>query len=267
MANRLITTNFFRVSFPHLAVPHKQKENDPAKYQVSMMFPKTGITTVTGQPTSSWQNIFDALNEVCQEEWKLSFEQATAAGMGVNFPPKLKDGDTNFVKDQQGNPLLGQVRPETAGMWILSTKNIDPVDCVSPCGKNTIAPEAVYAGCWARAQIECSAYTGKQGRVVVVKLINLQKCYDDTEFSVGGVKVSGTAAFANMAVTDTNIQQGSDAVYSATPTAIVSAPVNTNPVIMNAGEASYAEYVKLGWTAELLIQHGKATPNFLNPAV
>lgn len=40
----------------------------------------------------------------------------------------------------------------------------------------------------------------------------------------------------------------------------VSGPPSSNGKIkMNQGEASYEEYIKVGWTDELLIQHGKAT--------
>ena len=335
MANRTIFSTVFRVSFPHLDKPqiNEKKPSDTPKYNLVMMWPKTGVYPGNNQP-SNYQNILDALAEVTMEQWNLPYEQAIAPGMGIAFPPQFSDGDTVFQKDANGNPIPGQIAPETAGMWKLSVKNADPVGCVAPDGQTDIAPLAIYAGSWARAQLEISAYDGKQGRVVVVKLINVQLCYNDTPFGNKPVQQAASAAFGNMGVADTNIQAGAGQAGVMPPAATGAPPglpaapvvmnpgappglpgagappglpgagappglpgagappglpgagappgappglpgappglpgappVNTDPVVMNPGEAPYADQVALGWTAELLIQHGKAVVNYLNP--
>ena len=55
--------------------------------------------------------------------------------MGIQFPPRFQDGDTKLQKDAQGRPIPGQVRPETAGMWLISFKNADPVGVAAPLVK------------------------------------------------------------------------------------------------------------------------------------
>lgn len=264
MANRTIVSQFFKIGFPHLAEPHAAKQGDTPKFGIQMMFPKTGITTVTGQATSSWENIFTALDEVCMEAWKISFAQATAPGMGIQFPPSLQDGDTKFVKDANGNPQPGQVRPETAGMYILSAKNLDPVGTAGADGAD-IDPKAIYAGCWCRAQLEVSAYDGKQGRVVALKVVNVQMCYDDTPIGNKQPAQTATQAFGNMAVTDTNIAAGTGQTLGAVPApAAPTAPAAPAVTMLNG--LNYAEMIAAGWTNETLIAHGHAEPNFLNPA-
>ena len=251
MANRVIFTDVFRVSFVHLAERYKAEGSDQeAKFDVSMMFPKSGVCPINQQPTG-YQSIVDALNECTMEVWGLDYTTAIQPGMGVQFPPNFKDGDTVFQKDSNKNPIPGKISPESAGMWILSVKNIDTVGTVDPSGKVDIAPSAIYSGSWAKARIEATAYEGKKGRVVALKLIDVQLCYNDTPFGNKPVYEAATTAFASMAVTDTNIKAGAgqDGAFVAAG----------DPVVMNAGENPYAEQIAAGWTDALLIQHGKAT--------
>lgn len=270
MANRIVKTGFCRVSFPHLDKPHvnTSKPSDTPKYAISMLFPKTGITTVTGRPTSSWQMILDALNEVCMEEFKVDFNTITSnPAYGIQYPPKFKDGDLNFMKDENDNPILGSVRQETAGMWILSAKNVDPVDCVDPSGKNSIAPTAIYAGCWVRCQLEISAYTGKSGRVIVAKLLNVQKAYDDVAFATGSTKQSATEAFANDSIDDTNIPAGADPIaYGGVPAigGPLAAPAAQKIYVHTCPQFTKAQYV--GWTDDQLVAGGKGRWDMPAPA-
>ncbi len=265
MSNRTIFTSVVRASFPHLAAPHAQNPTDQPKYAISMMWPKTGICPINNQP-SSFQNVLDALNEVCLEEFKVDFATATAPGMGIQFPPTFKDGDLVFQKDANKQPIHGQIAPETAGMQILSAKNVDPVGTVDPTGTVDINPASIYGGAWVRCQLEISAYTGKNGRVVVAKLLNVQMCYDDTNFGGRAPQQAATAAFAGQGIADTNVAAGfgQGGAMPAAP-ALAAPAANADPVVMNAGEASYAEYVQLGWSADQLIAHGKAKPNYLVP--
>lgn len=280
MANRTFFTDYFRASFPHLAAPHAANDGDTPKFSINMMFPKSGVCTVNPAAPSSINSLWQALNEVCMEEWNIPFHTVewsnvfqghdpnTAAPrlMGVQFPPNPQNGDTKYVM-QKGTktpvqPL--QVRPETAGMWIISAKNTDPVGVVGADGKK-IVPEAIYSGCWCRAQIEASAYTGAKGNVIQLRLINVQMAYDDTKLAGGTNHEDAESAFANMAVSDTNIAAGTGQLGTAVaPMGAAPAPAATGTVIMNPG-LDYAAYIAAGWTDETLVAAGHAKPNFLQP--
>ena len=282
MSNRTIFTETFRVSFPHLAKPHTQKPGDVPKYQVSMMFPKTGICPLNNQ-ASNYNNIWQALDEVCMEEFGCGFEAATAPGMGINYPPKFKDGDTVFEKDANKNPIPGKIAPQSAGMWILSAKNEEPVGTVNPGAPGIapvdIAPSAIYAGCWARAQLEVSAYTGNHGRVVVVKLLNVQMMYDDERFGGKTPTQAASSAFADKSVADSNVQAGygqtgaMPAVNNTVAPAPGAAPVPTPSaapatpkLVMIATDYTYEQYIAAGHTDETLVSSGFAKMETPTPA-
>ena len=275
MSDRVIFTNVFRVRFPHLAEPYlgeRSKPTDTPKYQLQAMFPQSGICPINGQP-SSIDNINQALNEVTMEEWGLDFTTATGEGMGINFPPKFRNGNLVFQVDAQKNVIPNSIQAETKDMWLISMKNQDGVGVVDPTGQVELDPNAIYFGCWARAQIQVSAYTGNYGRVVQIKLLNVQLCYDDEKLGSVAPHQSATQAFSKMTVVDSNVIPptpfNAAPVAPAAPAAPVApaAPANTDPVIMNEGELSYSVYVGAGWTADQLVEQGKAKPNYNNPQV
>ena len=64
MANQIIFTDVFRVSYAHLVKPQEpQNPNDVPKFGLSMQFPKSGICPANNQP-SSYVNIQQAIAEV-----------------------------------------------------------------------------------------------------------------------------------------------------------------------------------------------------------
>ena len=286
MANIVIQTTPVRVSFPHLDAPYvnsKSPQNKP-KYGMSMLFPASGVCPINGQPSSP-DAILQALEEVCMKEWGIGFNQATAAGMGIEHPPRFKDGNTVFVKDAAGNPQHGVVAPETAGMWILSAKNPDPVGTVDPTGTANISPASIYAGCWARCQLEVSAYTSKMGRVVAIKLLNVQMAYDDVAFGNRAPAQTAMQAFAGQAIADTNVAAGYGQGGAMTAMQTVAPQLGVQPqmpqlgvqpqmqpqmqptacpVIMNQG-LDYDAHIAIGHTPETLIAQKLAVPNYLNP--
>lgn len=224
MAQKTIFTEFFRIGpFPSLDAPYASKPGDTPKYSVKAMFPQNGITKPTGQPTSGVANIIEALNAVCLEEFKADYATLLAnhTAYGIQYPPKFIDGNQDWQKDENGNPKIGQARPESAGMWCISFKSADPVDLVAPNGRENVTAAQMCAGYWARAEISVDAYVNKQKqRVLAVKLQNLQLCFEDEKLASGGnQKQAGTAAFANMAVPNTNVQPAFNGV--PTPGAMV----------------------------------------------
>lgn len=232
--NKTIHTPFFRIgAMPSLDAPYAKNATDKPKYGVRMMFPKNGITKPTGRPDSNVAPLLAALNEVCLAEFKCDYATFMQhhEHFGIQYPPKFTDGDTVYAKDPQTQlPLLGQVRPECAGMWILSVKNADPVDLVAPNGQERITAAQMCAGYWARAQIEISAYVTKQNqRVFAVKLINLQLAYVDDKLAMGGgTRQDGLQAFAGMAIADSNVPAGAFNVVTPAGQALPTLPTTAS---------------------------------------
>ena len=183
-----------------------------------MAFPKSGTLPATiGNGSTAVDVIMQALEEVCQEEWKVSYAQAPTV-CRVQFPPEWQDGDQDWEKDEQGRLMVGTAKEPSKGMWILSAKNTSPVGVVDHTGTNDIDPGAVYSGCWCRAQLEISAYTNKEkSNIIVVSLANVQKCYDDANLGGGGNTQTAKQAFAGMVVADSNCQVGANQAGFASP--------------------------------------------------
>ena len=211
MAQKIVLTQFFRIGpFANLDTPYASKPTDTPKFGVTALFPKNGICKPNGRPESNPANIVEALNEVCMTEFKVDYAtlMANHAAYGIQYPPKFVDGDQDWQKDANNNPMIGQVRPESAGMFKLPMKSADPVDLVSPNGKENLSAAQMASGYWARAEISVDAYTNKANqRVLSIKLLNLQLAYVDEKLASGGnQKNAGTQTFGNMAIGDSNVQ-------------------------------------------------------------
>lgn len=222
MAQKIVLTQFFRIGpFANLDTPYASKPTDTPKYGVTALFPKNGICKPNGRPESDPSNIVQALNEVCLAEFKVDYAtlMANHAAYGIQYPPKFVDGDQDWQKDEHGNPLIGQVRPESVGMFKLPMKSADPVDLVSPNGKENLSPEQMASGYWARAEISVDAYVNKaKQRVLSIKLLNLQLAYVDEKLASGGnQKNAGTQTFANLAIADSNVQPAMNGIPQPAP--------------------------------------------------
>lgn len=222
MAQEIVLTQFFRIGpFANLETPYASKPADTPKFGVTALFPKNGICKPNGRAESNPANIVEALNKVCLAEFGVDYAtlMANHAAYGIQYPPKFVDGDQDWQKDQNNNPMIGQVRPESAGMFKLPMKSADPVDLVSPNGKENLAPSQVCSGYWARAEISVDAYTNKsKQRVLSIKLLNLQLAYVDEKLaSGGGQKNAGTQTFGSMAIGDSNVQPAMNGIPQPTP--------------------------------------------------
>lgn len=124
-----------------------------------------------------------------------------AALVGVNFPPPLVDGDLDFKseKNAQGIAIKTNVPFESSvGMWKMGFKNIEAVGCFNPEGDREVDPKSIYSGCWAVAEIEITAYVGKKGNVIAIKLLGIQMAYDDERLGGGETVAKG---FGGRAIT------------------------------------------------------------------
>lgn len=231
MSNKVIFTNLFKVYHPHLDAAFTHEPAQAPKYSVAMAFPKTGVLPANiGVGSTDIGLIMSALEEVCQAEWKVSYTDAPQL-MGIQFPPTWKDGDTDWQKNDKGMILQGQVKELSAGYWMLNVKNLDPVGTVDAFAQD-ILPAAVYAGSWAKAQLEVSAYTnGSKQNILSVKLLNIQMCYDDTPIGGNGPVQAASQAFAGMEVAGTNMVQGFGTVAPAVPALPVVAAAPAVPAL------------------------------------
>ena len=200
---------------------------------------------------SSNANILAALDEVCQEAFGIDYQASglqftqghtmasfpadqgwteeliiqqgyaikggdptanNAGQVGVNFPPPLTDGDTDFKseKNAQGVNIKTNIPHESSvGMWKMAFKNAAKVQCVDPTGEHIIDPTTIYSGCWVCAVISVDAYVGGKGNVISIKLLNIQLAYHDEKLGGGApVQQSATAAFAGRAVVGSNVEAG-----------------------------------------------------------
>ena len=64
-----------------------------------------------------------------------------------------------------------------------------------------------------------TAYQGKKGNVIAIKLLNVQMAYDDENFGGGHVQQAATTAFGDRAIANTNVAAGyGQTAASAVPT-------------------------------------------------
>ncbi|AHK11768.1 hypothetical protein S144_54 [Shewanella sp. phage 1/44] len=273
MANKNVFTGYFRCIFPHLATPrgNPQKPAEAPKFQVTALFPQNGITTVTGRPESGLGDVIAALDELCRQEFQVDWATLSAnhVAYGIQYPPKFNDGNQDWIKDDNGNPIQPfQARAESAGMWKISFKSVDPVDTVAPSGTENISPSQIYGGCWCRAEVQISAYINKnKQKVIAIKLVNVQKAFDDQPLGGGAEpKQAGTQSFANMAVAGTNIAPGTGVVHGAVgPQGMAPAPQQRDTHVINphlsAQGHTLESMIKLGWDLAGMIAQGHAIPN------
>lgn len=255
MANREVFTNVFQLHYPHLdkPQPNKKKPDEPGKHGIKMAFPKVGtIPPNIGVESTDVGPIMQALEDVCQEEWKLSFADAAAVRQ-ISFPPAWKDGDTDWAKDDNGNLLVNKkVNEHSVGKWLLSVKNVDPIGMVDHTGDVPLQAKAFYAGCWCKAQLSVDAYTMDDGTsIIAIKCLNVQKAFDGEPIGSAKPQQAATQAFKGKAIAGSNCQPTD---FQGNPTA-PTAPVYQMTAAAN-GHPREAFLVMDGWTDALLIERG-----------
>jgi hypothetical protein len=255
MASVQIITNYFRLSYPHLATRHSVKGGTP-KFEITHLFPQSGfLPAELGGHPANCDNIRQALETVCQQEWQCSYADAPLARGIQNFP-RIKDGNSDpslRLKDDNGN-YTNQFRPETVAQFVIASRSIDEVGLSDAQGSVNITPDKFYSGCYCRAQLEVSAYDGASGSVISITLLNLQKCYDGE--SLGGKVARQSADQVFGAIADTNIAAGSDQSLTPVPPAQAQTAA-TPPPHPQAGQQQPQ-------TAPVLEPH-ENTPDYLNP--
>ena len=275
MANRIIFTDLCRASYVHLKEKFAHKQGDTPKYRLSMMFPKTGVlpahVVANGAPASC-NSIMQALDEACMEEFGTDFN-ATVQQFQIQFPPRWKDGDTDFKKDEQGR-LTQEVKEHSAGYWIMNVTSEAPVGCVDHTGENDIDIGQVYSGCWVSCELEVSAYRNSSGiPIISVSLCNLQKCYDDQNIGGGRTPRAASQSFKGRAIADSNCQVGAGQQFNnhastpAAPGQAAPAPQAAPKLVPVPGAPHTIEAcVAGGWTEQQMIDNGIAMYEQAAPA-
>jgi len=148
-----VVTPMFRLSFPYVFKPYKNRPEDEPSYSITMLFPKE----TDMKPLSAL-----AKNAVTAK-W--------AKDVPKNLRSPFRDGDEKALD-----------YPEMEGMTVVSAKSKMPPGIVDASLQKIINPDELYPGCWCRASITAYAYGGKGTPYrpgVAFGLVNIQKVKED----------------------------------------------------------------------------------------
>lgn len=151
-----ILTPEFRVGFPSVFVPKSMEEGKPAKYEITMLFPKT--TDIT------------AIKKMCGDVMRAKFGIDKTKWPTVRYP--WRDGD----KDK---PHLDGF----AGTVFMPARTKSKPGLINARKAKITSEEEFYAGCYARATIGAYWYDNKGNKGVALSLNNIQKTRDGEPFS------------------------------------------------------------------------------------
>jgi hypothetical protein len=175
-----IPTPHFRVSFPAV-FEKKQQPNGEMKYGLTMLFPK--------------DSDLKTLQVLAKETAQAKFGEIPS---GLVSP--FKDGNEKASK-----------YPSHADMIVIEARTDYKPGIVGPDGKTEILDsEAFYAGCWARAKVNCFAWENAGRKGVSFGLSNLQKVKDDESFETRYDPAEDFDAVANTADAPTGDAGGDD---------------------------------------------------------
>jgi len=168
---RLITTNKFRVSFPHLFQMNAYDDNQRPRFSIKMIFDP-------GQEKNIEEEIKQAIKK-----------QGWPANTFVNLPIQNGD-DINRDRQRKGKaPIEGY-----DGKIAVTAQHFQ---IKPPCydeDKNPILdPGGIYGGCYARAVVEASAYKNSYGAYASLTLHLVQKLADGESF---GSRIDEATALA-----------------------------------------------------------------------
>jgi hypothetical protein len=161
-----LKTPRFRVSFPQVWEKASFNGGNPRYSVVGLFYPKA----FTEKEKSQWAAIRAKLNEVCVEFFKKDLKTMKAQN-GFKYPLHRGDeksyegyGDADMIFFSMANAKRKPQIVDKSGQPITQENS-----------------EEFYAGCWARATVNCFAFD-KIGKGVSIGLGNLQKLADDKSF-------------------------------------------------------------------------------------
>lgn len=207
--SRQIISSEVRLSFPFLLQPRPADARSEAKYEVTMMIPKTDAAMIN--------EIQAGMNEAYQEgisgEWR-----------GAQ-PNKMND----VIKDGDATDLSKY--PMNAGHWLLKAKSGErfPPQVVNQYGQMIIDQNEVYGGMYGRVSFHFAPYDFSGAKGITCYLGNVMKSRDGERF--GGESRDAKSQFAQFfqQAPSLGIQQGG----FVQPQPAVNAPIQGQYAVQN----------------------------------
>lgn len=135
-----------RLSYPALFKPRKSQEDGDAKYQATILIPKTDAKAVQAIQTAIQQEMAAAV-------------QPSGAWKGAQPPnPQLPLYDGDQVLPRSGKSW----GDECKGHWVLRTSSSTQPDIVDEYGNKAMDASKFYAGCYCHYSVNIAAYNNKQ---------------------------------------------------------------------------------------------------------
>lgn len=155
-----VVTGSARISFEHLFKPYARDEKQEAKYSVTILVPKTDISTKA--------RIDAAI--------KAAAEEGITKCFGGTRPPILAipvhDGDG--VRPSDGMPFGAECK----GMWVFTASSKSAPGVVDLQLNPIINQSDVYSGCYCRVSVDFFPYNSNGRKGIGCGLANVQKIAD-----------------------------------------------------------------------------------------
>lgn len=152
-----VVTGKVRLSYVHLFEPYSGSPDQPERYSVSLLIPKTDKKTLSDIRAAQ----------------KVALENGKASVFGGKIPPNwtntLHDGDTEADLDRN---------PEYAGHYYMSVSAKTRPGIVDRAVHPILDSTEVYSGCYARVSINAFAYSKQGNKGVSFGLNHVQKLAD-----------------------------------------------------------------------------------------
>lgn len=156
-----VTTGTVRLSYAHLTQPHvnPQRPNDPPKYSVTLIIPKSDTATKAALDRAIYASI----------------EAGRAGVWNGNAPqqPQQPVWDGDGVR-KNGDPFP----PECHGCWVVTASSKNKPRVVDTNLQDIIEPTAIYSGMYARVSVRFFPYFNSGNKGIGCGLNNVQKLGD-----------------------------------------------------------------------------------------
>lgn len=171
-------------SFPRIFTPKVDATKGTAKYQLTVLIPKTKGHTMETDPVIA--GIRDAIAKAVVAKWP----DPKARPKGAKLKTPLKDG--NVVHDESDKPELYE---SYKGHWALSTSETRQPAVVGPDRVAIVNADEFYPGVICRAQVDFYGFDRPDAKGVGCGLKAVQKRADGPRLGGGG-KISEAEAAA-----------------------------------------------------------------------
>lgn len=163
-----VATGEVRLSYANLVTPrvNQSRPNDPAKYSVTLLIPKTDTATKADIDSA----IKAAYEEGVQTKWKNARPQLSKA--------LIYDGDGNRA---DGTPY----GPECRGHWVIAANSLNKPGVMDIGSGLPVDPDHIYSGMYARVTLNFYPFAASGNRGVACGLNNVFKTRDGEKLSGG----------------------------------------------------------------------------------